>query len=228
MRVNLNRCFEITKENDMTDERDAKGITDFSIALQIGRTASGRCKVSSWQAVFVALAAIVLMLAPGLAFAQTEVFDNSISSCTAINCSSLTIPGSVLNFGPFAGVWNINVFARAGNCVRLDVISQSHDLEMVVVAPDGSVYRNDDRTVGDTRPLVKIGSVPGSGWYTVHIAQFAGASVEADFTLLFGHYSAGNPNCATPTLPFVQSRSSKQATAPETEGAKPPELGSPE
>jgi hypothetical protein len=111
----------------------------------------------------------------------------------------------VFAFGPSAGTFTIDVFAGAGQCVRLDLISPPHptpDMELVVVAPNGTVFRNDDRNGAlDRRPLVKIASAPNNGWYTVHVAQFAGAATETNIVLLYGRYNNGNPNCAAPTLP---------------------------
>lgn len=140
-----------------------------------------------------------LLLTPGLSAAQSNIFDDTVSTCTGINCSSLRIPGTVLSFGPSAGNFDINVFAGANECVRLDVISQGTDLEMVVVAPNGTLFRNDDRSGGDLRPLIKMTPTSNNGWYTVHLAHFNGSAVNANFVLLYGRYNRGNPNCASPT-----------------------------
>jgi hypothetical protein len=144
------------------------------------------------------------MSAPAVASAQS-IFDDSVSTCTGINCSSLRLPATVFAFGPSAGTFTIDAFAAAGQCVRFDVISPSApDMELVVVAPNGSVFRNDDRNGAlDRRPLVKIGSAPNNGWYTVHVAQFAGAATETNIVLMYGTYPAGNPNCGTPTGPLA-------------------------
>lgn len=180
----------------------------------------------NWGAGLIAFATLVL--APMLASAQTNVFA-PLSSCTTANCASLTIPGSLLNFGPSAGVWDINVFAHPNECIRLDVSVEGTDLRMVVVAPNGTVYQNDDRASGDNRPLVKIASAPNDGWYTVHLAHWFGSSVNADFALLYGRYTAGNPNCTAPTLPrLTQPLSSKPDISPEVTAPKPQEPGSPD
>src|SRR4029453_11345415 len=71
------------------------------------------------------------------------------------------------------------------------------------VAPNGLVFRNDDRAPGDLRPLVKIASTPNNGWYTVSIGRFNGAANTGNFTLAYGRYNAGNPNCALPTPPLA-------------------------
>lgn len=147
----------------------------------------------------------VVLMGPAVASAQ-NIFDDSVSSCTGTNCSSLRIPGTVFAFGPSAGQFVINVFAAPGQCVRLDLTSPAHptpDMEMVVVAPNGTVFRNDDRNGAlDRRPLVKIASAPNNGWYTVRVGQFNGVATETNIVLLYGLYPAGNPNCATPTAPL--------------------------
>jgi hypothetical protein len=157
------------------------------------------------------------MLGPALASGQSSIFDDTVSTCTTLNCSSLRIPGTVHAFGPSADAFTINAFAGAGQCVRFDLISPPHpapDMELVVVAPDGTVFRNDDRNGAlDRRPVVKIASAPNNGWYTVHIAQFAGAATETNFVLLYGRYPAGNPNCTTPTPPLL-----RDPLAPDVDG----------
>lgn len=167
---------------------------------------------------------MVNLLASAFAFAflvfsssvsSAQIFDDSVSSCTGANCSSLRLPGTVLSFNSSANAWVENLFAAPGECVRFDVASQGTDLELTVVAPNGSVFRNDDRNGAfDRRPLVKIGSAPNNGWYTVHLARFNGAAVNANFVLLYGRYSSGNPNCSSPTAPFA-------GTAPDAGLAKP-------
>jgi hypothetical protein len=162
------------------------------------------------------VATIVVMMGPGVASAQ-NIFDDTVSVCTGANCSSLRIPGTVFSFGASASPFVINAFATPGECVRFDLISPPHpapDMELVVVAPDGTVFRNDDRNgVLDRRPLVKIGSAPNNGWYTVHVAQFAGAATEINFVLLYGRYPGGNPNCATPTVPSIAAALAFEAEA---------------
>ena len=154
--------------------------------------------------------AVALLSAPGLASAQS-IFDDSVSTCTTDNCSSLRIPGSVFAIGGSAGVFTIDAFAAPGECVRFDLAAPSHpspDMELVVVAPNGTVFRNDDRSgVADRRPLVKIASAPNNGWYTVHVAQFAGAATETNILLLYGRYPRGNANCGGATGPTLAADS---------------------
>jgi hypothetical protein len=170
--------------------------------------------------------------APGLASAQ--IFDDTVSTCTGANCSSVRIPATVFAFGASAGVFTIDAFASPGECVRFDLISPPHpspDMELVVVSPDGQVFRNDDRNgATDRRPLVKIGSAPVNGWYTVHVAQFAGTATETNITLMYGRYPGGNANCAAPTSPSGQGFAAEEETDDSNksdEPAPPPRRGQP-
>jgi hypothetical protein len=153
----------------------------------------------------IAIALFVVLVGPAVASGQ-NIFDDTSSTCTGNNCSSLRIPGTVFAFGGSAGQFVLSVFAARGECVRFDLTSPPHpapDMELVIIAPDGSVFRNDDRNGAlDRRPLVKIASAPQNGWYTVRIGQFAGAATETNVVLLYGRYSSGNPNCAGPTPPL--------------------------
>ena len=168
----------------------------------------------------------------------TNLFDPSVSGSGVINNSAIQLDGSILSFGPSAGAWTVDVFAGVGECIRLAVTAQAADLELTVIAPNGTVYRNDDGG-GSLRPLVKIASAPNNGWYTVHASSFSGAPVEGNFTLLYGRYSAGNANCGTPTSPSLTSQSlqmemldEEAATAIKSQGAEeaavaPPKAKSP-
>lgn len=158
-------------------------------------------------------AAMLLLVASG-AFAQTLIFDDSLSSCTTDNCSSLNLPGTILSFGTVStGNFLINTFAGANECLRLDVSSQGADLEMVVIAPNGAIYRNDDS--GDPScplcPTVKINPTPNNGWYTVHLTHFDGTPVTVNFTLLYGRYTLNNANCSGSTSPSLTTQGAEQA-----------------
>lgn len=149
------------------------------------------------------------VLAAGPAYAGGEIFDNQ-NTGTGINSGAIFLNGTIKSFGPSAGKWIAEVFSSGGECMRIDVTSEFADLETVVVAPNGLVFRNDDRAgAADRRPLVKIASTPNNGWYTVSIGQFNGAAATGNFTVAYGRFNLGNPNCASPT----------PALAPETAAA---------
>lgn len=163
-------------------------------------------------AAFGAVVGIGLLgLGSAPAVAGSLIFDDSVADCTGINCSSIRLPGTVGNSDPGSPQQNaepfvLQVYSNAGQCLRLDVSVQDKDLEMVVVSPNGTVWRNDDRGPGNLKPLVAISNTPDQGWYTVQISRFNGAADYSNFVLLYGRYvSPTNPNCGTPTLPVASA-----------------------
>jgi hypothetical protein len=117
--------------------------------------------------------------------------------------------------------------------VRIDVISPTLtgtvDLETVAIAPNGTVYRNDDGGGGGRplNPVVKIASAPNNGWYTVRIGQFAGTAVDANFTVAYGRYNAGNPNCAAATVPTSTNSSPRKLAEPQSTTPVAPDPNAP-
>jgi hypothetical protein len=160
------------------------------------------------SALAIAFAASVLGTAPG--HTASQVWDPGVDACTTLNCGTVLLPGTV---GNIAGLstqrWDIAVYAAAGECLRLDqtnVFGAGVDDEMVVVAPDGTAYRDDDSS-GGLRPKVVINPTPSRGWYYVSIARFTGAPApEHDFYLKYGRYvrSTTNPNCVGATTPRME------------------------
>lgn len=151
----------------------------------------------------LAFSGVVLISEPGMS--ASLVYDPSIKDCKKLNCSSVTLGGTVLNSAGLSSArWEIAVFANTNECLRLDetaMFGTGSDDEMVVVAPNGTVYRNDDFG-GTTRPRVVIMPTPSRGWYYVTIARFNGApDPEHDITFKFARYlnNPANPNCASPT-----------------------------
>ncbi len=151
-------------------------------------------------------AGVVLCAAP--AQAGNEIFQPT-ATCTGVNCGALFVDGTIKSFGTSAGKWVAEVFAKAGECFRLDVTGRlapdNHsNLEMVVVAPNGTVYRNDNKGSGSCTdcPLVRIKPTPSEGWYTVSVGTSNGAAVDENFRIGFGRYAVANANCATATPPL--------------------------
>jgi hypothetical protein len=140
--------------------------------------------------------------------AGPQIFDYGPDSCTGTNCNSVAFNGTY-HFGPFD---NANpfilqvfsaVFSAGGECVRLDVTAAGTDLEMVLVSPNGTVWRNDDRP-GSLNPLIKAITSSGTrGWYTLQVSRYNGEGPYADFTLQYGRYTSSNPNCSSPTAPTL-------------------------
>lgn len=151
------------------------------------------------------LAALSLCLSvAGSAWAGPNIYAIP-SACNSLNCGATVLRANVLtSSSPGAGVDPFIIQVQGGQsaCTRLDVTAQTADMEIVVVAPNGTVWRNDDRP-GSLRPLVVFpSSLPG--WYTVQISLWNGATgspgVHYDATLAYGRYLGGaNVNCANPT-----------------------------
>lgn len=153
--------------------------------------------------------ALALAMGHGEAVAGSRIWDNTVSTCATNNCSSLTVPGTATNPAGNNDPFEIQVYAAANECVRLEVVQsvQGVDLETVVRAPNGNIYRNDDGSGGGVfnNPLVKINGAPNSGWYSVSINHWNGAASYADFVLTYGRYPLNNPNCAGASIPAAAS-----------------------
>lgn len=158
-----------------------------------------------------------------LSFVSNVVWAGSViwtppSSCSTLNCNATilhtNITSSFTNPGGSIEPFIIQVHSSPQYCLRLDVTNQTagSDLEMVLIAPDGTVWKNDNRNPGDRRPLI---IVPRGvqGWYTVQLSLATGitgtpgAHWSAD--LAYGRYtSTTNPNCGQfpgehPTAPML-------------------------
>jgi hypothetical protein len=140
-----------------------------------------------------------LLLAAGFANA-TNVFDPFVGSGNTLDGGSVPLNGTLHDTNGNPQPWVIQVYAGAGECLRLFVDSAAFDAKLTVVAPDGIVYR-DDNGGGRQRPLVKVASAT-QGWYTVQVAHFSGLPQNANFELLYGRFVAGNVNCSQPTAPI--------------------------
>jgi hypothetical protein len=137
------------------------------------------------------------------ALAGSLVYD-PFNTCTSINCSSQSIRGTYHSDAagdsdPFI----LQIYSGGGECVRLDVTAETHDLEMVLISPTGRIWRNDD-IFDDPRPLIEA-ITDINGWYTLQVSHYTGANVIADFTLRYGRYNSGNPNCSSVTTPIITS-----------------------
>ena len=134
------------------------------------------------------------------------------SSCSTRNCDATTlhanITSSSTNPGGSVEPFIIQVHSSPEFCLRLDVFNQTahSDLEMVLVAPDGTVWRNDSGN--GLLPVIVVPRPPVQGWYTVHISAARGviappgAHLSAD--LAYGRYtSTSNPNCHPATAPLL-------------------------
>ena len=85
--------------------------------------------------------------------------------------------------------WTLRIFSPVDTCLRAEVISQTRDLEIVLVQPDGTVFRDDDGGLG-LQPLVKVDGTSDRGWNTLQVSRFNGDALGANFTMLYGVYPA--------------------------------------
>ena len=158
---------------------------------------------------FLALSSIGLFLAPNNAWAGSRLFDGQ-DTCTTTNCGAVVFSGTPQrSANGDSDPFTIQVFSAGNECMRLDVTEQGGDMEIVLISPSGRVWTNDD--TNGSRPLVKaITNV--RGWYTLQINQYNGlqpvSSVQY-FTLAYGLYNNGNPNCASPTTALAGSNGPK-------------------
>jgi hypothetical protein len=171
----------------------------------------------------------------------TDIRDPSVSSNAGINNSAVRLDGRLFldRIRGFDGCedipeqeiclvlpWVINVYAGSpsGECLRLDITSPPQnfdtrtDLQLVVIDPFGVVYRNDNRSFSDFRPLVKI-NTQQEGWYTVHVQRAFDETGRTNFTLRYGRYNAGNANCANPTQPLLSQEAAAKGFTGEQEAS---------
>ena len=148
----------------------------------------------------LAISAVSVLSAVAFHADATNLYAPTVSTTTVLDGGSVDLYGSLADVGSNARPWTAELYAGAGECVRFFVTTTTFDSELTVIAPNGSVYRDDDGG-GSLRPLVKIASTPNSGWYTVQVAHYLGAPTNANFTLKYGRYNAGNINCSGGTVP---------------------------
>jgi hypothetical protein len=144
----------------------------------------------------------VFLLAGGGPAAATNMFSDRPEDCFRspedLNCNSVIVKGTVLQSSDFPVPWVAQIAVREGECLRVDVTDQAVDLEAVLIAPNGTVYRNNNRAGDDLKPLIKVNGAPQNGWYTLQLSHAAGSPVNTDFTLAFGRYFLNDPNHCTP------------------------------
>ena len=140
------------------------------------------------------------LLTVNVAWAGSQLED-SLNACTTVNCGSMLIRGVHQANEPFI----MQIFAAQGDCLRLDVDTQTQDMAMIVLAPSINVFGgNDDRDGADLRPLFFENSIPWTGWYTVAVSYFDLDNRTAKFTLRYGRYNSGNINCSSPAATSQQ------------------------
>ena len=140
----------------------------------------------------VCLAIVIASMTTTAAWAGSQI-ESILSTCGTINCAGETIRGTHQATEPFVS----QVFARAGECLRLDVTQQTADTALRVVGPTVVFTRsNTNREAGDSRPLLKLDDLPSTGWYTILVSLQGAGNTVVGFTLDYGRYPGGNANCA--------------------------------
>ena len=147
------------------------------------------------------LTIVIATLAAGSARAGSQL-DSRISTCTTTNCAGESIRATHQAAEPFV----TQIFARAGECLRLDVIQQTADLALLVAAPiPPAIARNSDRDgATDTRPLLMLDELQWTGWYTIIVGFEDIGNTVVRFRLDYGRYPGGNANCVAPAAASVQ------------------------
>ncbi len=141
--------------------------------------------------VFLALIAGLLTTNAVWAGSQLETIR---SNCVAINCAGTTVRGRIEGAEPFV----IQIYAAEGECLRLDVSRQTHDLAMTLIGPSvihGGAVADDRNPPTDLRPVIVYNLLETTGWYTVIVSLRDVEDVTARFTLEYGRYPGGNANC---------------------------------
>jgi hypothetical protein len=85
------------------------------------------------------------------------------------------------------------------------------DATATLVAPDGTVWFNDDGN-GSLRPKIKAITF-SRGWHVLTISTYAGFAGTRDITLTYARYAGTSQNCANPT-PTITPMSAKAKVPP--------------
>ena len=141
------------------------------------------------------------VLATTAAWAGSQI-ESRLSACTATNCAGETIRVTHQATEPFVS----QLYARTGECLRLDVTQQSANTAIFVVAPRGNAgATSTDRDPGvDERPLLMLDNLPWTGWYTVIVGFEGAGNTVVRARLDYGRYPGGNANCQPPVAAAAQ------------------------
>jgi hypothetical protein len=153
---------------------------------------------------------LLLQALRGTASGSALLVDQPSDCARPATCDAVTIRGkcAIDDFpsGDDARIpFTVQVRANEGNCLRLDVTAvhpltiSFPDLEMVLVSPDGAVWRNDNRSLNNINPLITI-VAPDTGFYTLQVSNVGdgfpgGSGFPVDFTLKYGLYNSSEGHC---------------------------------
>jgi len=161
-------------------------------------------QTTEWKAktgllTMLTLAIALAMALPG--WAGPQVFNTSPISGTYLQAG-------IRGPQPFV----IQIFSPADRCLRIENTSQGADMEAVLIAPDGTVWRDDDSGGCFRCPLIKANPTPVSGWYLLQISHFDAAAIFANFTLTSQVLTTGDASCAGPTPTLTPTQGPEKAT----------------
>ena len=146
------------------------------------------------------LVLVVAVAIAGAAFAGSQI-ESRLSNCSAINCAGETIRVTHQAAEPFVS----QLFARVGECLRVDVTQQSADTGLMLLSPLVPLaVASDDRSDADTRPLLMLDELPWTGWYTLVVGFEGTGNSVVRAKVDYGRYPGGNANCAPPTAAAAQ------------------------
>ncbi len=143
---------------------------------------------------FIAIA-LGLALASPSAFAGAKIFHSAVRGGDFTIISETYESNANNNTDPFV----VQIFSSGNECVRLEVVFQSADMEMTLISPVGTIWQDDDGGVGTQSLLKVITNV--RGWYPLILSHFSGASLISDFDLQYGRFPVTSTQCSNPTAP---------------------------
>ncbi|MGQ0622791.1 MAG: hypothetical protein ACT4QA_23285 [Panacagrimonas sp.] len=156
------------------------------------------------------VAAVLLASTPLLAHAGAGLIDRTVDNTNTLNAGAQIVNGRYVtpnDSRQTAIPWVTPIFAGANECVRIQFTNQANDLEAVLVATDGRAWRDDDGG-GSLLPLLKVQTTT-AGWYTLAVANFAGAAGNGDFTFSYGRFNSSSANCSGATAPAISAEQAR-------------------
>ena len=156
-----------------------------------------------------AIAAASLSMLADSAWAGSKIFS---SGSTVMTVNGTLETNASQNRDPFVA----QVFTTGAECLRIAVVSQGQDLEATLISPTGRIWQDDD-SGGSNRPLIRA-ITDVRGWYPLTMSQWAGASVNSDFTMTVQRAAANSTLCSPATTP----RAAVAAAAASKSGSNGP------
>lgn len=150
------------------------------------------------------LLALGMIAAAGLTIGGAGSAGAQVLNDTLVNGPPITTSALLTASSPFSNPSVFGLRANIGECIRVEGTGATFDAEFTIVAPDGTVYRDNNGGAGSL-PLVKIGGAPDNGVYTLVINHFNGFPIaNGTVTFTYGRFSggAGSPSCQAPTPPL--------------------------